>query len=75
MLTYPQLHISDQMEWSHAGKYRERLSRELGVCSNAGLQKPVKQTSAKRGRDVFDPALSTERNRITSSGPLPGEFV
>lgn len=72
MLTCPQLCISDQMEWSNAGKYRERLSGEPGVWSNSGFQKQVQQTSTKKGRDAFDPALSTERNQITSSGALPG---
>lgn len=72
MLTCPQLCILDQMEWSNAGKYREKLSGELGACSNAGFQKQVKQTPAKKGRDVFDPAPSAESAQITSSGPLPG---
>ena len=54
------------MEGLKIGKYRERLSGGKGVCTTAGLQKQVRQTSVRKGGDVFDPALSTGRKERTS---------
>lgn len=65
-VTCHRLCILDQMEWLKIGKYRERLSRGTRVCTTSGLQKQVRQTSVRKGSDVFDPALSTEGKKITS---------
>lgn len=49
-------------------------SKEKGCLEFEEMQdfKKTEQTSAKKGRDVFDPALSTKRNQVTSSGSLLG---
>lgn len=65
-VTCHQLCILDQMEGLKIGKYRERLSWGTGACTTAGLQNQIRQTSVRKGGDVFDPALSTGRKERTS---------
>lgn len=71
-LVWAQLHVSHhmlrilgQMGWLQIGKQTSSI-QEHEVCTTAGLQKEVRQTSVRKGSDVFDPALSRERNKISS---------